>query len=53
MDTSIYNGLGLQCFPQMVNVCVDAPPSWKMMEKISSQVYILFGRYSFQASPYH
>ena len=50
MDTSIYIGLGLQILPQTVNVLVDAPFSQKMMEEISSQVCIFFGRYSFQAS---
>jgi hypothetical protein len=50
MDTSIYIGLGLQILPQTVNVWVDAPFSQKMMEKISSQVCIFSGRYSFQAS---
>jgi hypothetical protein len=50
MDTSIYTELSLQFFPYMVNVWVDAPSSQKMMEGISSQVYMLSRRYSFQAS---
>ena len=50
MNTSIYIGLSLQLLPQTVNVSIDAPSSWKM-ERISSQVCILSGRYFFQASP--
>jgi len=50
MNTSIYIGLGLQLLPQTVNVSIDAPSSWKI-ERISSQVCILSGRYLFQASP--
>ena len=36
----------------MINVWVDAPSSWKIMEGISSQVCILSRQYSFQASLY-
>jgi len=50
MDTSIYTGLGLQLLPHTVNVWADAPSSQNMMERISSQVCILSGQYSFQAS---
>jgi hypothetical protein len=50
MDASFYIGLGLRFLPQTVNVRVDAPSSRKTMEEISSQAYILFGRYSFQAA---
>jgi hypothetical protein len=42
MDTSIYIGLGLQLLPQMVIVWINASLNRKMIEGISSQVFILF-----------
>jgi len=50
MDTSIYTGPVLQLLPQTVNVWVDAPLSQKIMDGISSQVFILSRQYLFQAS---
>jgi hypothetical protein len=50
MDTFIYSELSFQILPQMINILVDVPFNWRTIERISSYVYRLFGRYSFQTS---
>jgi hypothetical protein len=50
MNTFIYIRQGLQRLPQMINISVNAPLSWRKMKGISSQVCKLSRWYSFQAS---
>jgi hypothetical protein len=45
MDTSLYIGLGLQLLHETVIVWIDASLSRKIIEGISSQVFILFEWY--------